>query len=302
MKELKGKTTFITGGASGIGLGLVKVFAREGMKVVMADLRQDHLDEAMAELKDSGAEVHPIQLDVSDREAMAAAADEAERVYGNVHLLCNNAGVNIIRPITEATYEDFDWLFSVNTGGVVNGLMTFVPRMLAHGEGGHIVNTSSVAGFLTAPGTAIYSATKFAIRALSEATRYDLIPHGIGVSVICPGTVSTRLYESEDNRQQKYMGQVDETVKAQRAGTGELFRRVLPMGIDPVTVGEMTLKAVKENRFYVITHVEVETDIRESFEEMLAALPDIPPDPEVVKLEDSRRQKKYEILKMAKDL
>ena len=302
MKELKGKTAFITGGASGIGLGLVKVFAREGMKVVMADLRQDHLDEAMAELKQSGAEVHPIQLDVSDRKAMAAAADEAESVYGNVHLLCNNAGVNIIRPITEATYEDFDWLFSVNTGGVVNGLMTFVPRMLAHGEGGHIVNTSSVAGFLTGPGTAIYSATKFAIRALSEATRYDLIPHGIGVSVICPGTVSTRLYESEDNRQQKYMGQVDETIKAQRAGTGELFRRVLPMGIDPMTVGEMTLKAVKENEFYVITHVEVETDIRESFEEMLAALPDIPPDPEVVKLEDGRRQKKYEILKMAKDL
>lgn len=302
MKELKGKTAFITGGASGIGLALSKVFAREGMNVVMADLRHDHLDEAIAELKDSGAEVHPIQLDVSDREAMAAAADEAERVYGNVHLLCNNAGVNIIRPITEATYEDFDWLFSVNTGGVVNGLMTFVPRMLAHGEGGHIVNTSSVAGFLTAPGTAIYSATKYAIRALSEAARYDLIPHGIGVSVICPGTVSTRLYESEENRQQKYMGQVDDTVKAQRAGTGELFRRVLPMGIDPMKVGEMTLKAVKENQFYVITHVEVETDIREAFDELLEALPDIPPDPEVVKLEDSRRQKKYEILKMAKDL
>lgn len=302
MKELKGKNAFITGGASGIGLGLTRVFSKAGMKIVMADLRQDHLDEAMAELKDSGSDVHPICLDVSDRKAMAAAADEAERVYGNVHLLCNNAGVNIIRPITEATYEDFDWLFNVNTGGVVNGLMTFIPRMLAHGEGGHIVNTSSVAGFLTGPGTAIYSATKFAIRALSEATRYDLIPHGIGVSVICPGTVSTRLYESEDNRQQQYMGHVDDTVKAQRAGTGELFRRVLPMGIDPMTVGEMTLKAVQNNEFYVITHVEVETDIRESFDEVLAALPDIPPDPEVVKLEDSRRQKKYEILKLAKDL
>ena len=302
MKELNGKTAFITGGACGIGLALTKVFSKAGMKVVMADLRQDHLDEAMAELKESGAEVHPIRLDVSDRKAMAAAADEAEGVYGNVHLLCNNAGVNIIRPVTEATYEDFDWLFSVNTGGVVNGLMTFIPRMLAHGEGGHIVNTSSVAGILTAPGTAIYSATKFAIRALSEATRYDLIPHGIGVSVICPGTVSTRLYESEDNRQDRYMGHVDETVKAQRAGTGDLFRRVLPMGIDPMKVGEMTLKAVQANDFYIMTHVEVETDIRESFEEMLAALPDIPPDPEVMKLEDSRRQRKYEILKQAKDI
>lgn len=302
MKELKGKTAFITGGASGIGLALTRVFAREGMKVVMADLRQDHLDEAMAELKDAGADVHPICVDVADRQAVGAAAEEAESKFGNVHLVCNNAGVNIIRPVTEATFEDFDWVINVNLGGVVNGVLTFVPRMLAHGEGGHIVNTSSVAGILTAPGTAIYSATKFAIRGLSDALRYDLIPHGIGVSVMCPGTVSTRLYESEDNRQEKYMGQVDETVKAQRAGTGELFRRVLPMGMDPMEVGEKTLKAVKENTFYIMTHVEIEPDIRESFDEMIAALPDEKPDPEVMKLEDSRRQKKYDILKMAKDI
>ena len=302
MKDLEGKTAFITGGASGIGLALTKVFAREGMKVVMADLRQDHLDEAMAELKDSGADVHPILLDVSDRKAVAAAADEAERVYGNVHLLCNNAGINIIRPVTEATFEDFDWLFNVNLGGVVNGVMTFVPRMIKHGEGGHIVNTSSVAGILTAPGTAIYSATKFAIRGLSDAIRYDLIPHGIGVSCMCPGTVSTRLYESEDNRQERYMGRVDETIKAQRAGTGELFRRVLPMGMDPMLVGEKTLKAVQNNEFYIMTHVEIETDIRESFDEMIAALPDEKPDPEILELEAGRRQKKYDILKMAKDI
>jgi len=302
MKDLEGKTAFITGGASGIGLAIARACAGAGMQVVIADLRQDHLDDAVAELTADGIKVHPIRLDVSDRKAMAVAADEAERVFGKVQLLCNNAGINIIRPITEATFEDFDWLFNVNLGGVVNGMMTFVPRMLAHGQGGHIVNTSSVAGILTGPGTAIYSATKFAIRGLSEAARYDLIPHGIGVSVLCPGTVSTRLYESEDNRQPQYLGQVTDTVKAQRAGTGELFRRVLPLGMDARKVGEMTLQAVRNNAFYIMTHVEVETDIRESYEEMLAALPDTTPNPEVLKLEAGRRQKKYDILKLAKDL
>ena len=302
MKDLKGKTAFITGGGSGIGLALARACAQSGMRVVIADLRQDHLDEAVAELKRSDIKVHPIRLDVSDRKAVAAAADEAERVCGNVQLLINNAGINIIRPITEATFEDFDWLIQVNLGGVVNGMLTFVPRMLAHGKGGHIVNTSSVAGILTAPGTSIYSATKFAIRGLSEAARYDLIPHGIGVSVLCPGTVSTRLYESEDNRQERYMGKLDDTVRKQRAGTGELFRRVLPMGMDPGKLAEITLQAIRKNEFYIMTHVEVETDIRESYNEMLAALPDTPPDPEVLKLEASRRQKKYDILKLAKDL
>lgn len=302
MKQIEGKTAFITGGASGIGLGMSRVFSGAGMKVVMADLRQDHLDEATAELKDAGADVHPICVDVSDRKAMAEAADEAAGVYGNVHVLCNNAGINIIRPITEATFEDFDWLFDVNLGGVVNGVLTFVHRMIEHGEGGHIVNTSSVAGILTGPGTGIYSATKFAIRGLSDALRYDLIPHGIGVSVMCPGTVSTRLYESEENRQDRYMGEVNDTVRAQRSGTGELFRQVLPKGMDATRVGEIVLDAIRKNQFYIMTHVEIERDIRESFDEMIEALPDTPPDPEIIKLEDGRRQKKHGILKMAKDL
>jgi len=302
MKDVNGKVAFITGGASGIGLGIAKVFSKAGMKVVIADLRQDHIDEVMPELTQDGAEVHAIQLDVSDRAAVADAARETERVFGKVHILCNNAGVNIVRPINEATFEDFDWLINVNIGGTVNGVLTFLPLIKAHGEGGHIINTSSVAGIITGPGTSIYSATKFAIRGMSEALRYDLAPHGIGVSVICPGTVSTRLYESEDNRQDRYMGEVNDAVKASRAGTGELFRRVLPMGKDPLEVGERTLKAVRENSLYIMTHVEVEADIREAYEEMLAALPDEPPDPEVMKLEDSRRQKKNEILKLMKDL
>lgn len=298
MKDVAGKTAFITGGASGIGFAIAKVFAQAGMKVVIADLRQDHLDEAITELRENGSEAHAIHLDVTERRAMKEAADEAEQIYGNIHLLCNNAGVNIIRPIDEASFEDVDWLLSVNLGGVFNGLLTFIPRIKAHGEGGHIINTSSVAGIITGPGTGIYSATKFAIRGLSDALRFDMAPHGIGVSVLCPGTVSTRLYESEDNRQDRFQGQVDESVQTTRAVTGELFRRVLPLGMDPMEVAKKTLKGVQENRFYIISHVEVEQDIREAYEEMLAALPNEPPDPARVELEAGRRQRKYDLLKL----
>src|SRR3989304_2729465 len=298
MKELKGKVAFITGGASGIGLAIAKSFAGACMKLVIADLRQDPLDEAAAELERQGADFHTLRLDVSDRESVQEAARVAERMYGKVHVLCNNAGVNIIRPVDQATFEDFDWLINVNLGGVVNGLLSFIPRIKAHGEGGHIINTSSVAGIITGPGTGIYSATKFAIRGLSEALRYDLAPYGIGVSVICPGTVSTKLYESEDNRQDRYQGTVNEHVLEQRAGTGRLFREVLPKGIDPMRVAEKTLRALRENALYVMTHVEVETDIREAYEKMLAALPDEQLPPAFRKLDDSPSLQNSAILKL----
>lgn len=298
MKEVNGKVAFITGGASGIGLAIAKVFAGAGMKLVIADLRQDHLDAATEELGRAGADFQPLRLDVSDRQAVQEAARIANRMYGKVHVLCNNAGVNIIRPVDQASFEDFDWLINVNLGGVINGILSFLPLIKAHGEGGHIINTSSVAGIITGPGTGVYSATKFAIRGLSEALRYDLAPLGIGVSVICPGTVSTKLYESEDNRQDRYQGSVDERVMEQRAGTGRLFREVLPKGIDPMRVAERTLQALRENALYVMTHVEVEADIRETYEAMLTALPDEAPNPEILKLEEGRRQKRYAIIKL----
>lgn len=301
MKDVAGKTAFITGGGAGIGLALARVFARAKMNVVIADLRQDHLDEAVAVLEKDGAKSLALRLDVADRLAWLEAADAAERKFGNVHLLCNNAGVNIIRPMDQATFEDVDWVVGVNLVGTFNGVLTFIPHMKAHGQGGHIVNTSSVAGIITGPGTAIYSATKFAIRGLSDALRYDLAPHGIGVSVLCPGTVSTRLYESEENRPARFMGKVDDTVRAQRAGTGDLFRKVLPMGMDPMQVAERTLECVRRNQFYILSHREVDQDIREAYDEMLAGLPDVPLDPERVKLEASRRQKKYDLLKLLKE-
>ena len=152
MKHVEGKVAFITGGASGIGFGMAQVFLKSGMKVIIADVLQERLDEAARILAAStNRDYHFIKVDVTDRKAMAAAADEAERVFGKVHVLCNNAGVYGNLPIESATYEDWDWVLGTNLGGVVNGLVSFLPKIIAHGEGGHIVNTSSMAGLYSAP-------------------------------------------------------------------------------------------------------------------------------------------------------
>lgn len=298
MRDVEGRTAFVTGGASGIGLAMARVFAEAGMNVVVADSSRAHLDSAADEL--AGARAHLIELDVTDRPGWQRAADEAGRVFGNVHLLCNNAGVNVIRDVNDATFEDFDWLMSVNYGGTVNGVLTFLPRMKAHGEDAHIVNTSSIAGIEAGPGIGVYAATKFAIRGLSEAMRYDLMPHGIDVSVICPGTVDTKLYESEAHRQQRFAGEADERTREIRERGGALFRKVLPMGMDPMVVAERVLRGIRAGAFYIFPHVEVEPDVRASFEEMLAAFTDDPPDPDLERLEDTRRQRKRDVLAAAR--
>ncbi len=152
MEHVEGKVVFITGGASGVGLGMAKTFAAAGMKVVIADIRQDHLDQAMGQFSQTNQNVHAIRVDVTDRAAMAAAADETERVFGKVHVVCNNAGINLFAPMEECSYDDWDWVLGVNLGGVVNGVQTFVPRIRKHGEGGHVVNTASMASFISGRG------------------------------------------------------------------------------------------------------------------------------------------------------
>ncbi len=294
MKKIAGKTAFITGGGSGIGLGMARVFAKAGMRVVIADLRQDHLDEAMAFFKKANQPVHPIVLDVADRDAMARAAREAEDVYGPVHVLCNNAGINIIGPLDQAGYEDWDWLLGVNLGGVINGLVTFIPRIKRHGQGGHIVNTSSIAGIVAGPGNGIYSATKFAIRGLSESLRYDLAPYNIGVSVLCPGTVATNLHQSEEHRPGRYKGVINNVVLKNRSLTGRLFREVLPTGMDPVEVGEKVLAGIQRNDFYILSHPEFRKEFQESFDEIIAALPNEPLDPRREVHEEQRRRHRRE--------
>jgi NADP-dependent 3-hydroxy acid dehydrogenase YdfG len=289
LKEISGKTAFITGGGSGIGLGMAKVFASAGIKVVIADLRKDHLDEAVAYFDKKGQALHPILLDVTDRNGFEKAAVEAEKVFGPVSILCNNAGVNIIRSMDQAQYADWDWLMAVNLGGVFNGLMTFIPRLKKLGSG-HIVNTSSIAGIVAGPANGIYSATKFAIRGLSESLRYDLTPFGIGVSVLCPGIVATNLHESEENRLKRFDGSIDDETGKARTFTGEIFKKVLPTGMTPLEVGIKVLKGIERNDFYILPHPEFKDEFQESFDEIINAIPDEPFDPKREVHEEQRRQ------------
>jgi NAD(P)-dependent dehydrogenase (short-subunit alcohol dehydrogenase family) len=278
MKDFYGKVAFITGGGSGVALGQAKVFAKTGARVVIADIRDDHLDEAMQYFHGSDARVHPIHLDVTDRKAFAAAADEAEKVFGPVQLLFNTAGVSIFGPLEKSTYDDYDWQMSVNFGGVVNGVQTFVPRMIEYGKGGHIVNTASMAAFLAAGPAGIYTASKFAVRGLSEALHSELAKYDIGVSILCPANVNTNIAESVWTRPEKYSHSGyrfnDEVLDS--------LRRIYSAGKDPVELAEETLRAVRENRLYVIPYPEVRHALEKHFADVIASLPPEDADPEGV--------------------
>lgn len=267
MKDLQDKVAFVTGGASGIGLGIVKALVGAGAKVVIADLRQDHLDEALAHFGGRGSRerVHGIRLDVTDRSAMASAAAETEKRFGKVHVLVNNAGVGIEGPLRHATYDDWDFGLGVNLGGVVNGIQTFVPRIRAHGEGGHIVNTASLAGLVWMPSfMTVYTTSKAAVITLSECIRDDLAPDGIGVSVLCPGPVKSNIHQSGRNRPEKFRG----SSGFAEAEAKLAQRTVSPLWMEPEVVGEKVLRAIRNGELYVITHGEW----REAFDQRIAAI------------------------------
>ncbi len=283
MQEVAGKVAFITGGASGVGLGIAKVFAAADMRVVIADVRQDHLDDALEELASAQPSVHPIRVDVTDRAAMARAADETERVFGKVHIVCNNAGINLFNDMGSATYTDWDWVLGVNLGGVINGVQTFIPRIRAHGEGGHIVNTASMASFIAGPSAGIYTCSKFAVRGLSEALRWSLAPHGIGVSVLCPGLVKSAIYESERVRPSDLQGSTM---------TPEFLARLAQLhqlGMEPEEVGEKVLRAIRRDDFYIFPHPEFREELQGIFDEALQSIPNEPAPAARVAFEDGRR-------------
>ena len=274
MREVEGKTAFVTGGASGIGLGMAAAFVGAGMNVVIADLRRDHIDTALERFGGSDR-VHAIELDVTDRDGFARAADETESVFGNVHVLCNNAGMGLIGPIALARYDDWDWGLGVMIGGVVNGIQTFLPRMLAHGEGGHIVNTSSMAGVIPIPNSAIYSTAKAAMIGLAEVLRGELADRGIGVSAFCPGPVQTNIRETGRVRPEQYRD----------SGYTDLERELeerenSPLWMDPVECGRRVLAGIRNDDLYIFTHREFREGAEERFRAMLASFPDEPRDEE----------------------
>lgn len=263
MREFRGRTAFITGGGSGIGLGMAQAFAARGMNVVIADLLPAHLEQAR-EVLGATNRLHCIALDVSDRAAMRQAAEETARVFGKVHVLCNNVGVSQRNGVDEAGYADWDYVLDVNLGGTIAGLVEFLPGMKAHGEGGHVVNTSSMAGMIPVPSFAgIYATSKFAIRGMSDALRLALAPHGIGVSVLCPGMVRTRAMTAGDLYRGAHDG--DEA-------KGEL-RDAIEGGMDPRELGNLVVAAIERNDPYIFPHGEFREEVASYFNEMLAAFP-----------------------------
>jgi NAD(P)-dependent dehydrogenase (short-subunit alcohol dehydrogenase family) len=290
MKDLKGKVAFITGGASGIGLGIAKACARHGMKVVIADKRQKALDEAMAYFKEKKLPVHPIQLDVTDREAYAKAADEAEKVFGKIHVLVNNAGVGSGGPIQMTTYKDWDYSVGVNLGGVINGVMTILTRILKHGEGGHIVSTSSTNG-IAATGVSIpYCTTKFAVAGMMEALATEMQDKGIGASVLIAGPNMTNLGQSSfENRPEHLRNEGETWPPKPPPGAPKRPRRspeeMMTAFIDPTETGERVVRGIRNNDLFIHTHPEFKEGYIARHEAIIRAIPDEP-----------RNQKRYDII------
>jgi len=273
MKDFAGRTAFVTGGAHGVGSGLVRALLAEGCKVAIADIRAGSIKQALKELNSERA--MGVQVDVASREAMARAADEVEAKFGPVSLLFNNAGINLFQTIEESSYDDWDWVMGVNLHGPINGVMTFVPRMVAAGNGGYVVNTASMAALLAAGKPGIYNTTKFALRGMSESLRASLAPHGIGVSVLCPGLVKSYIYASDEIRPERLK------VGAKPVDTQNVKRlaEIHEFGMEPDVIAQRVLEAMRENRFHIFTHPEFRDELRELFDEILQDFRDYPADP-----------------------
>ena len=278
MRNIAGRTAFVTGGASGLGLAMAQSFCAAGMKVAIADVEEGALAKALDALRPGNADVIAVQVDVTDRAALARAADRAEQAFGKVHVVCNNAGVAVAGTVEQMSYADWDWVLGVNLQGVVNGVQTFLERMKSHGEGGHFVNTASVAGLMPFPGLSVYNTTKYAVLGLSEAMRGDLADQGIGVSVLCPGVVNTNIFDSGRNRPaalqpQEGTGQLSVDLAAQLRDGEQAARMqaLLSNALEPSVVGDMVLHAIQENEPYIFTHPEFADMAKARHQEMLDA-------------------------------
>ena len=281
MREVTGKVAFITGGDSGIGLGIARAFTDAGMKVVITYRTRSHLDEAMKQLQGAADRVHAINLDVTDRAAMEQAAVETVRVFGKVHVLVNNAGVGVIGGLSRASYEDWDWAMSVNAGGVFNGVRCFLPRIQAQGEGGQIVSVSSLAGLLGHAPAGVYTASKFAVVGMMEALRAELADTNVGVTVFCPGIVNTNIGSSARNRPAAAsapQARVDPGFKMDPAMMAEMQKAMrdshgVSPAMDPLDAGQRVLRAVRANDLYVLTTPEFEPEFAARGEAIVASLP-----------------------------
>lgn len=280
MKDLNGQLAFITGGASGAGLGQAKIFGRAGSEVVIADVRAEAIDIALADLRSEGIRAHGIVLDIMDREAFAHAADEVESVFGRAPtILSNTAGVNSFGPIERSTYDDFDWIIGVNLNGVINGMVTFVPRMIAAGVPGHIVTVSSLGGFMGSALAGPYSAAKAATINLMEGYRQGLERHGIGVSVCTPANIRSNIAEASKLRP----AQFGTSGYVENEDSIASLHSIHQHGLDPEKLGEAIMKGIQENALYIIPYPEVREGLEKHFQAIIDSVAPMESDPDGAK-------------------
>jgi len=271
LTSLKDRIAVVTGGASGIGRALALLFAREGAHVVVADLDEAGMAETVTGVAQAGRRGLAVKTDVSRLADVQALADRAFAELGAVHVVCNNAGVALWGGLESVSHQDWEWAMGVNLWGVIHGVEAFVPRMVAQKQPGHVVNTASMAGLIASQGLGVYNTTKYAVVGLSETLQKDLRGHDIGVSVLCPMGVNTRIRQSERNRPATLRNATAarEGAPVAREGTPvELIGRYLP----PEHVAERVLRAIYANRLYVITHEEGLTPLKRRFERMAQAI------------------------------
>jgi NAD(P)-dependent dehydrogenase (short-subunit alcohol dehydrogenase family) len=276
MKDVEGKVAFITGGSSGIGLGQAHVFHEAGMKVVIGYIRDDQIGPALDGFSSGRDRVHAIKVNVVDRTAMKAAADEIEAKFGRIHLLSNNAGVGPLTALLATEPKDFDQTIAINLTGVYNGIHEFVPRIRKHGEGGHVVTTSSMSGLLPTEGggAGAYTASKFAVTGMMEILRSDLdaAKANVGASVYCPGLVATNIFELEKNLSAAF-NEKGKAAPADSEANTAFIRQIIGAGMDPIEAAQIVLAGIRSNDLFILSHPEFGPGLQERMDALMASVP-----------------------------
>jgi NAD(P)-dependent dehydrogenase (short-subunit alcohol dehydrogenase family) len=283
-----GRVAFISGGVSGLGVGIARAFSDAGMRLALSYRNDDYRSKAAAWFAENGRE-EPlwVKLDVTDREGFARAADAVEAHFGEVHVVVNNAGVSVFGNTADASHADYDWIMGVNFGGVANGVVSFLPALKRATGRRHLVNIASMAAYLSGPQAGIYTASKFAVRGLTESLRYNLVPLGIGCSLVCPALVATNAWDSAFRRPadfaQSGFGEVDRDALAH-------FGKAFEAGMDPLEAGQRILSGMSQERGLIFTHPDFADDFRAIYDESLAALPQEEAPPARLEVERMRRE------------
>lgn len=267
LRDFQDKGAFVTGAANGLGFALARALGRARMKVMLADIDVDALEIAVAELKKDQINVRSVECDVSDRASVQRAAAETFSAFGKVHVLCSNAGVFAGGALERITPGDWDWIVGVNLMGFAHVVQAFLPHIRTHEEGGHVVATSSLTAMIAVPGLGPYNASKAGILALSQTLAAELSGSSIGVSVVFPGVMRTRIAESARKRPKRFG---EPTAGSEAVNT---FTSLVSSGMDPEEVAEKVMHGIKENELHIFTHPEWRITLEEYFQGMLASYP-----------------------------